>query len=255
VHSFIDLYLINELSKNIDGHRLSTYFYKEKDSDGGKIVMGPWWDYNLALGNANYCDAANTEGFEVNTVCGNTNPFWWERLLEDPDYQDLTRCRWEDYRSDAWSNANIHATIDSIEILLAEAQIRDHIRWPRLGQYVWPNAFIGATYAEEMTFMRDWIDDRLTWLDASILGTCAAGCTNPMACNYDPNSTYDNGSCEPCGCPGDINDDFTVSVMDVLLLLAEFGCVVDCSADIDEDSTVSVSDLLFLLSNYGLVCL
>ena len=85
VHSFIDLYLINELSKNIDGYRLSTYFYKEKDSDGGKIVMGPWWDYNLALGNANYCDAANTEGFEVNTVCGNTNPFWWERLLEDPD--------------------------------------------------------------------------------------------------------------------------------------------------------------------------
>ena len=103
--------------------------------------------------------------------------------------------------------------------------------------------------------MRDWIDARLAWLDASILGTCVAGCTNPMACNYDPNSTYDNGSCEPCGCPGDINGDFTVSVMDVLLLLAEFGCVVDCSADIDEDNTVSVSDLLFLLSNYGLVCL
>ncbi|MGB1123457.1 MAG: hypothetical protein ACPG08_08020, partial [Flavobacteriales bacterium] len=159
------------------------------------------------------------------------------------------------YRSGAWSNANIHATIDSIEILLAEAQIRDHIRWPRLGQYVWPNAFIGATYEEEMTFMRDWIDARLAWLDASILGTCAAGCTNPLACNYDPNATYDNGSCEPCGCPGDINGDFAVSVMDVLLLLAEFGCAVDCSADIDEDNTVSVSDLLFLLSNYGLVCL
>ena len=53
---------------------------------------------------------------------------------------------------------------------------------------------------------------------------------------------------------GDINGDFTVSV-DVLLLLAEFGCVVDFGADIDEDNTVSVSDLLFLLFKHGLVCL
>jgi hypothetical protein len=43
--------------------------------------------------------------------------------------------------------------------------------------------------------------------------------------------------------------------MDVLLLLAEFGCAVDCTADLDEDNVVSVSDLLFMLSNYGIVCL
>ena len=103
--------------------------------------------------------------------------------------------------------------------------------------------------------MRDWTDARLEWLDASILGMCAAGCTNPLACNYDPNSMYDNGSCEACGCPGDINGDFTVSVMDVLLLLAEFSCAVDCTADLNEDNVVGVSDLLFMLSNYGIVCL
>ena len=74
-----------------------------------------------------------------------------------------------------------------------------------------------------------------------------------MARNYDPTSTYDNGSCEPCGCRR--HQRRLHRQADVLLLLAEFGCVVDCSADIDEDNTVSVSDLLFLLSNYGLVCL
>ena len=67
--------LINELSKNIDGYRLSTYFYKEKDSDGGKIVMEPLvglqqrWAADTAI--------REYEGFEVNTVCGNFNPFWW----------------------------------------------------------------------------------------------------------------------------------------------------------------------------------
>jgi len=80
VQSFVDLSLANELSKNIDGYRLSTFFFKEKDSDGGKIVMGPWWDYNLALGNADFCDAAIPEGYVVDTDCGATNPTWFERL-------------------------------------------------------------------------------------------------------------------------------------------------------------------------------
>ena len=36
-HSFVDLYLANEVSKNIDGYRLNTYFYKQKDSNGGRL--------------------------------------------------------------------------------------------------------------------------------------------------------------------------------------------------------------------------
>jgi len=254
VHSFIDLYLINELSKNIDGYRLSTYFYKEKDSDGGKIVMGPWWDYNLSLGNADYCGASNPEGFEVNTDCGNSNPFWFERLLDDPAYRDLTRCRWEEYRSDVWSNESIHNTVDSLVLLLGEASNRDHMRWPRLGQYVWPNAFVGETYDEELDFMRDWIDNRLAWLDFNILGDCELGCATPSACNFDPNANYDDGSCESCPCPGDINGDMAVTVSDILAALSDFGCSSNCVADLNEDGIVSVTDLLQLLSFYGLVC-
>ena len=52
VNSFMDLYIINELSRNIDGYRLSTYMYKDRDDNGGKLSMGPLWDYNLAFGNA-----------------------------------------------------------------------------------------------------------------------------------------------------------------------------------------------------------
>ena len=60
VNSFIDLYIINELSKNIDGYRLSTYMYKDRDSNDGKLIMGPFWDYNLAFGNADYCNGGIT---------------------------------------------------------------------------------------------------------------------------------------------------------------------------------------------------
>ena len=211
VQSFIDLYLINELSKNVDGYRLSTYFYKEKDSDGGKIVMGPWWDYNLSFGNADYCECWDPTGFEVNTECGWNNPFWWERLLEDPAYANLTRCTWEQYRAEAWSNENIHGLIDSLETRLAEAHHRDFTRFPRLGQYVWPNWFIGDTFSQELEFMRDWIDGRLAWLDTNIAGECLTGCTDPIACNYDPEANFDDNSCtyweQYYDCDGNCNND------------------------------------------------
>jgi hypothetical protein len=44
IESFIDYLILNEFSKNIDGYRFSTYLYKDKDSKGGKLKMGPIWD-------------------------------------------------------------------------------------------------------------------------------------------------------------------------------------------------------------------
>ncbi len=63
VNSFIDYFIMQEISKNVDGYRLSTFMYKQRDSDGGKLFMGPVWDFNLGFGNANYCTNGNPEGF------------------------------------------------------------------------------------------------------------------------------------------------------------------------------------------------
>ena len=117
--SFVETYFANEITKNVDAYRLSQYFYKEKDSDGGKIVMGPWWDFNLGFGNSDGCDSYNTNGFESNTGCRVLHPFWFERLREDPDYRGLTRCMWDAYRADVWSDEAIDAMIDSLAGVLA----------------------------------------------------------------------------------------------------------------------------------------
>lgn len=176
--SFIDFIIVNELSKNVDGYRISTFLYKERDSEGGELVAGPLWDFNLAWGNADYCEGGLTTGWEIyfNSVCGGggglQNPFWMDRLLQDPNFAHAMNCRWWELRGDILSTPRLMNYIDSMALYLDEAQQRNYTKWPVLGVYLWPNNFVGATYAEEIQYLKDWTTQRLDWMDANMFGSC-----------------------------------------------------------------------------------
>jgi len=197
VNSFVDLYIINELSKNIDGYRLSTYMYKDRDDNGGKLTMGPFWDYNLAFGNADYCNGGITSGWEVNGGCGDNNPFWFERLLDDTTYQNRLKCRWGFLRDSSLHKDSLFNFIDSVALYLDAAQQRNFQKWNILGNYVWPNYYVGNTYQDELDFFKIWIGERLIWIDNNLAGNCYQflGCTDILACNYDPTANTNDGSC------------------------------------------------------------
>lgn len=172
VASFIDYFILNEVSKNVDGYRISTFLYKKRDTDGGKLHMGPVWDYNLGFGNADYCTSGTTTGFVINfnSICPNDwwlIPFWWTRLHEDPAYFEQVTARWTSLRTTVYQTSTIHSYIDSVaNVLNAGAQQRNFERWPVLGQYVWPNYFVGATFQSEVNWLKQWVTNRMLWLDA-----------------------------------------------------------------------------------------
>ena len=176
--TFIDFFILNEISKNVDGYRLSTFMHKEKDSNGGKLRMGPMWDFNLAWWNADYCDGNVSEGwaYEFGDVCGGDGhqiPTWWDRMLQDPWFQDELKCRWTTLRQGLLSNDSIYAKIDSIAGYIDLAKDRHFEQWPLLGVYTWPNPSpIPQSYAEEIAAIKSWTETRMTWLDANIPGTC-----------------------------------------------------------------------------------
>jgi hypothetical protein len=58
----------------------------------------------------------------------------------------------------------------------------------------------------------------------------------------------------PSTCPEDLNQDGSVTVADVLSVLAEFGCASECSVDVDGNGSVNVSDVLALLAAFGSDC-
>ena len=147
--SLIDFFLLNEISKNIDGYRLSTFMYKEK---GGKLTLGPIWDFNLAFGNANYCQGEKPQGwsYKFNDICPDDwwqVPFWWERFMEDPEFKAAIKNRWDELRSSAFSNNAILDRISNIEQMLYEhnAIERNFSKWSILGEWIWPNHFVSES--------------------------------------------------------------------------------------------------------------
>ncbi len=176
VNSFIDFFLIQEITKNVDGYRLSNYLNKQRDSRGGKLQAGPAWDFNITLGNADYCGGGETDGWALDFPCDpSVIPFWWHRMQQDPVYQNQVQCRWAELRTGFLSNDSIDAKIDSTVQLLGTAVDRNFVRWPVFGTYVWPNNFIGNTYQEEIDYLKSWMSQRVAWLDANI-GSPANAC-------------------------------------------------------------------------------
>ncbi len=166
--SFIDYILINELTKNVDAYRLSTFLHKNRNE---KLRAGPIWDYNLAYGNVNYNDAWLTEGFQIENQKG-YNPFWWEKFWADSVFVNYQKCRWEMMREKHWSDERIFEVIDSLVASIGGAIDRNFERWPVLGKPVWPNYYIAESYTEEINWLKNWLEERLDWLDNNLPGNC-----------------------------------------------------------------------------------
>lgn len=173
VPAFMEYSFIQEIGRNVDGYRLSTYFHKDKESEGGKLTFGPMWDFNLAFGNVNYCIESGTAGWALrfNDFCPDDYwvvHFWWDQIWEDPTYIEEMKTYWKTLREGKLATENIVGIIDSLETLLQEPAARNFERWPVLGEHVWPNEFVGNTYYDEVEYLKRWVIERLAWIDQNM---------------------------------------------------------------------------------------
>jgi hypothetical protein len=166
VNSFIDYHLLTEICKEIDGFRLSTFLFKDRM---GKLHIGPVWDFNLSLGNADYLLGWQPEGWYHPLIDEYQYLFgWYNQLFKDEKFTKAYATRYRQLRQSVFSNPQLIGKIRNYQEELQSAQVRNFLRWDILGKYVWPNYFIGATFDEEIDFMVDWLEKRLAWMDAQL---------------------------------------------------------------------------------------
>lgn len=197
--SFVNYFILNETVRNVDGYRLSSYLYKDKESLGGKIKMGPAWDFNIAFGNADYLNGWMTNGFVYKAMenDGGKNdawqvPFWWNKLVQDASFRKAVATRWKEVRKTFLNTNSLFASIDSAQVVLKEPLIRNFQKFPLMGRKIWPNYYVGSTLTDEVNWLKNWIQGRLTWLDAQL-----AIYDNPILANEQvelPAMVYPNPS-------------------------------------------------------------
>lgn len=170
IDSLVDIYIANEVAKNVDTGWDSFYMFKDA---GGKLGFGPIWDFDLALGNANCAKGFdNWKGFSAYTVLNvnaNSNP-WFCYALNCDWFRQLVVTRWNEVKEDLVKVADGIVT----EAKANQASyLRNFDKWDLLGQQVYIEpAQISAlnTYEEHYTYLSDWLHNRIDWLDAQYNG-------------------------------------------------------------------------------------
>lgn len=158
--SFIDYFILNEVCGNIDAYRLSTYMYKNR---GEKLKMGPVWDLNIGY---NLQDRVpfNDWIINYNTYVKSDAwmlPFWWKRLMEDPQFRNELKVRWIELRANVLNTDNVLAlTNGTAQYLTTNGAIsRNFKKWTG----------ITVNYSVSVNDMNTWLRNRLEWMDSKIL--------------------------------------------------------------------------------------
>ncbi len=202
----MEQFWIVEFPKQIDGYRLSNYFQKDRN---GRVKPAPIWDWNLSFGNANYLDGGHTNGWYYNQLAA-VDHIWARRLITgsqsgsgigDPDFNQKIADRWAVLRTDVMNGPRLLGRIDQLAEMLSEAAARDFARFPRLGQYIWPNpdgGFNGDpaptrawdvdyqspnSYAGIIAQMKKWVMGRYLWVDSQFARSPVISLVDGMVTN------------------------------------------------------------------------
>jgi hypothetical protein len=186
--SFVDYFIVNELSRNYDGFMHSFNFHKDKDgSTVSKLNCGPVWDFDWAFKNLTipFCPefaAGDGSGWAylINDcpTHGINSVGWHVRMMQDTGFVNLLRCRWDQLRQTVLDTAYVFHLVDSVAGYLNEAQVRHYARWGHI-TYDVGNCHVPpvpSTFTGHVDELKNWLLIRINWLDINMPGS-SANCT------------------------------------------------------------------------------
>ena len=260
-----------------------------RNSNGVAITNGGVGTFNFTIGSGvcgctdalacNYnadatsdngsCEFTTCAGCTDNTAC-NFDP---NALISDPTQCCFSNCvnfLMNDSFGDGWNGATASIVNQVTGLVVATAGLPDGTTGT--AQFCLP------TGCYRITVGGGTFDGEITWTLTGITGgilsgaanlpngaafsvggaNCAPGCTNPIACNYDPAagiSDCDLCEFETClGCTYDIASNY-----DPAASIDDGSCIITpgnttCPWDFDGNGIVGVSDLIQFIAHYGEIC-
>lgn len=162
VDTFVNMFLVNQVMLPTDmGYCFFLYKYA-----GGKLCMGPAWDFDQSSASSNFGSTAYT-GWDAGV------PHQWLMMLWDyyPEFRQLVTARYAEKVND------VRATVDLID-RLANGMAYDIA----MNTYVWhpfgnpdrwriPDDLVPLTdYRAHATYLKTWMHNRIAWLEKQFFG-------------------------------------------------------------------------------------
>lgn len=185
IPSFVDYFILGEVSRSVDAYKKSKYYFKDIDSKDGRLHSGPPWDYDWAYKNipegdlSKECYYGVTDGSawaykSIDCPHSPLFPGWVPRLMKDPFFANQLKTRYTELRKTILSNLSIQTFVDSVQTVLFEPQQRHFKKWDILGKNTIGSPEVDpqpATYVAAVTQLKNWLITRLNWLDKNMPGT------------------------------------------------------------------------------------
>ena len=169
VDSLIDWCILHELAFNLDScfHR-SVFMFKEA---GGKLTMGPAWDFDLALGNM----SRDYNKYDIWLIPGKNDEEayiklnWLNYLYTNESFCRRMEARWNEIKDELLENAL--SAVDEMGEKVTPSAADNFKVWDILGKKVafepsYTNQY--DTYEKQLKYLRDFIENRWKWIDANV---------------------------------------------------------------------------------------
>ncbi len=169
IPSLIDWFILHELTYNLDCcFNRSCYLVKPA---GGKLQMGPPWDFDVAFGNYIY-DNPNYDGW-ASVGSSDSSSYikvtWMNYLLADSRFNARLKHRWAEKKEELVSTAM--AEIESTKDRIYKSQMDNFKVWD-----IWNiRAGYGSdattalhSYDEQVEYLKNFILNRKQWMDQAI---------------------------------------------------------------------------------------
>jgi hypothetical protein len=166
LNSIIDTYIVEETVKNLDVGWDSFYLYKDA---GGKLFLGPVWDFDLSLGNANEgCDTF-VDLYAAQNLKGQSNP-WFYNLMAYHWFRELV--------AERWASKEVQDIVNSLDDMIEEQATlyngsfcRNFEEWQIFGQCMnrEPRPIMNLkTYNQHYQYLIKWLTSRVEWMNSFI---------------------------------------------------------------------------------------
>lgn len=146
--SFVDHYLVHELTRNQDYFFSSTFFTKERGED--RFRFGPVWDFDNSMGTVRGAGTSPPEGWYARS---RPRP-WINRIFQDETLRQEIATRWEELKP---SFEEIATLLEDLGDDLEDAVLNDAARWG-----------YEPHETDEPEFLADWLTTRIAWIDEQL---------------------------------------------------------------------------------------